>query len=84
MNTLFAFLASPAGRWTRAIAGLALVAAGVLAGSTVGIMIAVIGVVPLAAGVLDFCVFAPLAALPFGGPQLRAALASPTAHQASR
>jgi hypothetical protein len=34
----------------------------------------VIGLVPLAAGVFDRCVFAPLFGLPFAGPRLRQTL----------
>ncbi len=36
-----------------------------------GYVLAVVGFVPLAAGVFDFCVFAPLASYPFQGPRLR-------------
>ncbi len=72
MLGIFEFLASPAGRWTRAIAGLVIVAAGLwFLGGTAGYVVAVIGLVPLAAGLFDFCVFAPLAGLPFSGRALR-------------
>ncbi len=73
MNPFVSFLASPTGRITRIVAGAALVVWGLLglAGAT-GIVIAVIGLVPLAAGLFDFCVFAPLFALPFSGPKIRA------------
>ncbi|MEZ4553320.1 MAG: DUF2892 domain-containing protein [Dehalococcoidia bacterium] len=74
MNPIFQFLASTAGRVTRAVAGLALIALGLGAiGGTTGIVVAVVGVVPLAAGVFDFCVFAPLFGRPFNGPRLRGA-----------
>ncbi|MGE0229001.1 MAG: YgaP-like transmembrane domain [Dehalococcoidia bacterium] len=74
MNPIFQFLASTAGRVTRAAAGLALIALGLGAiGGTTGIVVAVVGVVPLAAGVFDFCVFAPLFGRPFSGPRLRGA-----------
>ncbi len=73
MLSLFTFLGSTAGRWTRAIAGAVLVAAGLFAlGGTPGYIVAIVGLVPLAAGIFDFCVFAPLAGLPFGGAPLRA------------
>lgn len=75
MNGLFQFLASSAGRWTRAIAGLVLIALGIwVIQGTVGWVVAVIGLVPLAAGLFDFCVFAPLFGLPFVGNQLREAV----------
>ncbi len=73
MLSLFAFLGSTAGRGTRAIAGAILVAVGLFAlASTPGYIVAIFGLVPLAAGVFDFCLFAPLAGLPFGGAPLRA------------
>jgi hypothetical protein len=72
MNGLFSFLASSAGRAVRAIAGLALIAIGLAAvQGTVGWILTIVGLVPLAAGLFDFCVFAPLFGLPFVGPQLR-------------
>ena len=37
--------------------------------------LAVVGLVPLAAGLLDVCVFAPLFHRPFNGARLRAATA---------
>jgi len=75
MNGLFSFLASMAGRWTRIIAGAALIVWGYfgLSGTT-GIIVILIGLVPLLAGISDVCVFAPLFRLPFGGAQLRKSL----------
>jgi hypothetical protein len=67
--SLIKFLGSTAGRWVRAIAGLALVIWGVSAGMTV---LTVIGPVVAAAGVFDFCIFAPLFKKPFNGKKLRA------------
>lgn len=67
------FMASAAGRLTRTVAGIALIAAGLLAiGGTAGIIIAAIGLVPLAAGGLDLCVFSALFGGPFSGPAIRA------------
>ncbi len=40
-------------------------------GGVAGVIVAIIGAVPLAAGALDVCVFAPLFGLPFGGNDLR-------------
>jgi hypothetical protein len=72
MDALFSFLASFAGRIVRAVAGLALVLIGVFLVGGVGRWILVIvGLVPLLAGLFDFCVFAPLAGLSFMGPRLR-------------
>lgn len=69
---LIDFLASSAGRVVRIIAGIALVAVGLLAiEGTGGIVLAVVGVVPLLAGLFDFCVFAPLFGASFWGKQIR-------------
>jgi len=73
MNPLIAFLASSWGRVIRVVAGIALIAWGIWGlGSTVGIIVAVIGAVPLLAGLFDFCVFAPLFGNPFKGADIRA------------
>jgi hypothetical protein len=60
---------------TRIIAGLALILIGLLAvGHIWGWILAIVGLVPLLAGLFDRCVFAPLFGLPFVGPRLRRAL----------
>ena len=75
MSSLFSYLASTAGRVTRAVAGILLIVVGLLAiGGAAGVVVALIGLAPLAAAVFDFCIFAPLVGLPFSGPQLRATL----------
>jgi hypothetical protein len=75
MNALFAFLASPAGRVVRVLAGLALILIGLLlVQGTWGWGLALVGLVPLLAGLFDYCVFAPLARLPFSGKALRQTL----------
>jgi hypothetical protein len=75
MKAVFRFLASSAGRVVRAIAGLALIVVGLaVVGGVVGWILAIIGLVPLAAGIFDRCVFAPLFGLPFAGPRLRETL----------
>jgi hypothetical protein len=72
MNPLIKFLASSTGRIIRVAAGVALIAVGLLwLGGTGGIVLAAIGAVPLLAGLLDFCVFAPLFGAPFRGPEIR-------------
>lgn len=74
MDGVFEFLASTTGRIVRAVAGLVLIALGIwVAQSTTWTWVLIIvGLVPLAAGVFDVCVFAPLFGLPFGGDRLRA------------
>ncbi len=54
------FMRSAAGRAVRIIAGIALIAVGISAGGAGGVIIAVVGVVPLAAGVFNFCLAGPL------------------------
>jgi len=72
MEAAFRFIAGPIGRLIRAIAGLGLILIGLLLVEGVaGWILAVIGLAPLLAGVLDFCIFAPLFGLPFVGPRLR-------------
>jgi hypothetical protein len=78
MRGLFTFLASPAGRVSRIVAGVALILIGLfVVEGPIGWVLAVVGLVPLAAGVFDFCVFAPLAGLPFVGSNLREELQKP-------
>ena len=72
MKAFFGFMASPAGRILRIVAGLALILIGLLVLKGVGgWILAIVGLVPLAAGLFDRCVFAPLFGLPFVGPLLR-------------
>ena len=73
MNPFVSFMASTTGRIVRVVAGLALIAWGLMGlTGTTGIIVAVIGAVPLLAGVFDFCVFAPLFGAPLSGPKIRA------------
>jgi hypothetical protein len=73
MNPVITFLASGTGRIVRVVAGVILVAWGWfgLAGVT-GTVVALIGLVPLVAGIFDFCVFAPLFGAPLSGSKIRA------------
>jgi hypothetical protein len=73
MNPFVKFMASPAGRITRIVAGIVLIALGLLVlHGTGGIIVAIVGLVPLVAGLFDFCVFAPLFGNPMSGPKIRA------------
>ncbi len=78
MTSFFAFMASVAGRTTRIVAGVVLIVGGILLGGGWWAL-AVVGLVPLSAGVLDVCVFAPLFSRPFTGRRLRAATAGSAA-----
>lgn len=72
---LFKFLGSEVGRIVRGLAGMILIAFGiwVVQGTWQWILI-IIGLLPLAAGLFDFCLFAPLFGLPFVGERLRNSL----------
>ncbi|MDE3074434.1 MAG: DUF2892 domain-containing protein [Chloroflexota bacterium] len=64
------------GRWLRAVAGLALIGAGLgplqgLSGAAAGIVVAAVGLVPAAAGAFDLCIFAPLAGCSISGRVIR-------------
>ena len=73
MNPFAKFMVSPAGRALRVVAGIALIAWAILglSGAT-SIIVAVVGAVPLLAGLFDFCVFAPLFGGHLSGPKDRA------------
>ena len=59
------FMSSVYGRLLRVVAGVALILVGLAAVHGVGgMLLAVVGVVVAAAGLFNFCIFAPL----FGGP----------------
>lgn len=66
------FMASPTGRIIRVVAGAILIATGIAMKSTGGYVVAVIGALPLVAGLLDVCIFAPLFGMPFTGKAIRA------------
>lgn len=72
MNPFVAFMASTTGRIVRIVAGIVLIVWGLAGiGGTTGIIVAIIGALPLAAGVFDFCIFAPLFGAPLSGPKIR-------------
>lgn len=63
-----AWMATPAGRGLRIVAGIALIGAGlgVVRGVT-GALLAVIGVVPIIAGLVNWCLLAPILRVPIRG-----------------
>jgi len=72
VNTFITFMISPTGRAVRLIAGIVLVAWGLLGITGVaGAVIAVVGAVPLLAGLFDLCVFAPLFGASLKGAEIR-------------
>jgi len=66
------FMASTAGRAVRVIAGVALIVVGGILGGGWWAL-AVVGLVPLAAGALDICLFNVLFRQPLSGKAVRAA-----------
>jgi hypothetical protein len=55
------FMSQPIGRIIRALIGLALIVWGlVVVGGIAGAVVALVGLVPLAAGVFNFCLVGPL------------------------
>lgn len=66
------FLSSNLGRLIRIIVGVVLIVIGFQMKSAGGYVLAIIGLVPLAAGVFDFCLVAPLFHMPFAGKANRA------------
>ena len=66
------FMASGAGRLLRIVAGIAIIAWGWSRHEqTVGIILMVVGLVPLLAGVFNVCVIAPIIGAPFAGRDAR-------------
>jgi hypothetical protein len=70
-SMMVGFMASRTGRWTRMLAGASMVMGGLALGSPRGRLMAVVGLVPLLAGVFDFCLFGPLVGLPVSGEAIR-------------
>lgn len=67
------FIASNAGRLLRVAAGVALIALGLfVVNGTAGYIVAAIGLVPIAAGVFDFCLLGPIMGTSFAGRDIRA------------
>lgn len=69
------FMASPAGRVLRAVAGAGMIAGGVAIrddNRTGGTVLAAAGLIPLSAGLFDVCYISPLFGGPFTGKAIRA------------
>jgi hypothetical protein len=72
MNPFVAFMASRNGRILRIVLGAVMVLLGFFVlEATAGTIVLIIGLVPLLAGIFDFCVFAPLFGAPLSGPKIR-------------
>jgi hypothetical protein len=64
------WMASGWGRVARIAAGLILIGFGLYLQNTWGLVMAIVGLAPLAAGSSNFCLFAPLFGGPFNGRSL--------------
>ena len=62
-----AFMAGPVGRLARIAIGIVLVVIGLSSGGTGGIILAVVGLVPIAMGVMNRCLLSPLIGAPWRG-----------------
>ena len=65
-------MATPLGRLARVLLGTALIALGYGLGGALGIVLAVVGLVPVAAGLFNVCFIAPLLRVPLRGSRLHA------------
>jgi len=65
------FMASLYGRAIRIVAGLVLIAVGLYVQGTWGLVLGVVGAVPLLACAFDICLFAPFFGAPFSGTKMR-------------
>jgi hypothetical protein len=72
MNPFISFMASKTGRIVRILVGAILVIWGFFGiGGAGGVILGIVGLVPLLAGILDYCVFAPLFGNPIKGADIR-------------
>ncbi len=61
------FMATGAGRTIRVAFGLALIATGYAISGAAGLVLGLVGAVPAAAGIFNFCLISPLLHAPFWG-----------------
>jgi hypothetical protein len=59
------WMSKPVGRILRVVAGLILIGVGLYFQGVWGYVVAVVGVVPVLAGVFNFCLIAPILGAPF-------------------
>lgn len=65
------FMATSLGRGVRVALGILLIVIGITVGGTVGWLIAIVGLVPIVAGVANVCLIAPVIGAPFRGSNAR-------------
>lgn len=67
------FMATPSGRILRVVAGLLLILWGyTMRGTTSGVVLMIVGLIPLAAGAFDLCLVGVLFGGPVSGAKVRA------------
>jgi purine-cytosine permease-like protein len=72
MKDFARFMAGTNGRIIRGVIGLVLIGIGlILIEPPLSIVVALIGLIPLTAGVFDFCLLTPLFGMPFKGEAVR-------------
>ncbi len=75
-------MTSPLGRGLRIVLGIVVIAAGLFAvGGTLGVIMALVGLVPMAGGVLDFCIISAVLGYGFKGANARTKLAGEPGHR---
>lgn len=65
------FMSGPVGRGVRILAGLVLIVIGIKMRHVGGAIVALVGLVPLFAGLTNVCVLAPLLRVPFNARKLK-------------
>jgi Inner membrane protein YgaP-like, transmembrane domain len=70
-SALGQFLATPAGRVVRIVAGFVLICLGYFLGGATAVILMIVGLVPLVAGVLDLCFISALLGGPLTGAHVR-------------
>lgn len=75
------FMTSPAGRGLRIVVGIVVMSLGLLViGGTVGTITALVGIVPIAGGVLDFCIISAVLGYGLSGAGARGKNAGKSGH----
>jgi hypothetical protein len=67
------WMATASGRGLRVLAGLVLIGVGLAMGGLGGLIVAIVGLVPLLAGLTNVCLLAPVVKAPFRGSRVRGA-----------
>lgn len=64
-------MATSLGRGVRVVLGIVLILIGIAVGGSAGLLVGVVGLVPIAAGVANVCLIAPVIGAPFHGGSAR-------------